>query len=124
MRLEQGRTVFPSAPALVMPSMTGRTQDVDQAVFFMRLHGPCWAMAHGFGREAMSWYRLEQGLGHCRLVGTTVKTPERFPQDLVADAKPSGIQGERVDIATTAAQACILGASVAPSASQADGEKA
>jgi hypothetical protein len=81
-------------------------------------------MAHVFGREAMDWYRLEQGLGRCSVVGTTVKPPEQFPQDLVADAKQSGLQGERVSLATPAAQDCILGASVAPSASQADGEKA
>jgi hypothetical protein len=77
MRLEQGRTVFPSAPALVMPAMTGRTQDVDQALFLRRLHGPCWAIVHVFGHEALDWYRLEQGLGRCSLVGTTVKPPEQ-----------------------------------------------
>ena len=32
MRLEQGRMVFTIAPALVMPSMAGRTQDVDHAL--------------------------------------------------------------------------------------------
>ena len=42
----------------------------------------------------------------------------------MADEKHSGWKGERVYIATTAAQDCILGASVAPSASQADLEKA
>ena len=76
-RLEQGRTVFAIAPAFVMPSMTGRTQDVDHALFLRRFHVPCWAMAHVFGRDAMSWYRLEQGLGRFSLVGTTVKNPER-----------------------------------------------
>jgi hypothetical protein len=37
-RLEQGRTVFTIAPAFVMPSMTGRTQDVDHALFLRRFH--------------------------------------------------------------------------------------
>ena len=90
----------------------------------MRFHVPCWAIAHVFGRNAMYWYRLEQGLGRFSVVGTTVKNPERLPKDLVADEKHSWLQGERVYIATTAAQDCILGASVAPSASQADLEKA
>ena len=36
----------------------------------------------------------------------------------MADEKPSWLQGERVYIATTAAHDCLLGASVAPSASQ------
>src|SRR5262249_36852110 len=86
-RLEQGRTVFPIAPAFVMPSMTGRTQDVDQALFLRRLPVPCWAMAHVCGHEAMYWYRLEQGLGRFSLVGTTVKPPEHLPKDLVAEEK-------------------------------------
>jgi hypothetical protein len=57
-------------------------------------------------------------------VGTTVKHPEQLPKDLVADEKHSWLKGERVYIATTAAKDCILGASVAPSASQTDLEKA
>ena len=123
-RLEQGRTVFTIAPAFVMPYMTGRTQTVDDALFLRRFHVPCWAIAHVFGRDAMYWYRLEQGLGRFSLLGTTVKSPEHLPKDLVADEKHSWLKGERVYIATTAAHACILGASVAPSASQGDLEKA
>jgi hypothetical protein len=124
MRLEQGRTVFTIAPALVMPSRTGRPQDVDDALFWRRFPGPGWALAHVCGREAMYWYRLEQGLGRCSLVGTTVKSPEPLPKDLVAAAKHSWLQGARVYIATAAAHDCLLGASVAPSASQVDLEKA
>ena len=124
MRLDQGRAVFTIAPALVMPSMTGRTQDVDDALFLRRFHVPGWASAHVCGRDAMSWYRLEQGLSRCSVVGTTVKHPERFPKDLVADEKHRWLQGERVSSASTAAQDGILGASVALSASQAALEKA
>jgi hypothetical protein len=53
-----------------------------------------------------------------------VQSPEHLPKDLVADEKHSWWKGERVSIATTAAQGCILGASVAPSASQVELEKA
>jgi hypothetical protein len=123
-RLDQGYTVFSVAPAFVMPYMTGRVPDVDHALFLMRFHVPCWAIAHVFGRDAMYWYRLEQSLGRFSLVGTTVKSPEQLPKDLVADEKHSWLKGERVYIATTAAKDCILGASVATSASQVDLEKA
>jgi hypothetical protein len=34
-------------------------------------------MAHVFGHDALSWYRLEHGLGRFSLVGTTVKTPKQ-----------------------------------------------
>jgi hypothetical protein len=123
-RLDQDQTVFAIAPAFVMPYMTGLTQEVEHALFLMRFHVPCWAIAHVFGREAMYWYRLERGLGRFSIVGTTVKHPEQLPKDLVADEKHSWLKGERVYIATTAAKDCILGASVAKSASQTDLEKA
>ena len=124
LRLAHGRTVFPIAPALVMPAMTGRTPAVDPAWCCMRLPGPWGAMAHGCGRQARSGSRLAPGLGRCRGVGTTVKHPERCPTAWVAEAQPRGWQGARVAIAPTAAPACLLGASLAPAASQADGAKA
>ena len=100
--------------------MSGRVDEVEKALFLMRFHVPYWAIAYVFGRDAMYWYRLQQGLGRFSLVGTTVKTPEHLPQDLVADEKHSWLQGQRVYIATTAGRDCILGASVAKSASQPD----
>jgi hypothetical protein len=124
LRLEQGQAVFTIAPAFVMPYMTGRTQEVDHALFLMRFYVPCWAIAHVFGRDAMYWYRLEQSLGRFSIGGTTVKHPEQLPEHLVADEKHSWLKGERVYIATTAAKDCILGASVSQRASQADLEKA
>lgn len=123
-RLAQGCTVFTIAPALVMPYMTGRTQDINPALFLRRFYVPCWAIAHVFGRDAMDWYRLEHSLSRFSVVGTTVKSPEQLPKDLVADEKPRWLKGKRVSIATTAAHDCILGASVATSAAQADVEKA
>ena len=54
------------------------------------------------------------------VVGTTVKRADHLPTDLVADEKQSWLKGERVYIATTAGQECILGASVSKSAGQAD----
>lgn len=53
------------------------------------------------------------------LVGTTVKTPARLPRDLVVDEKHSRLQGEKIYIATTAADGCIVGAAVTDSASAA-----
>ena len=58
--------------------MTGRTQEVDPALFWRRFHVPCWALAHVFGRDAMYGSRLEQGLGRFSVVGTTVKRPEHL----------------------------------------------
>jgi hypothetical protein len=120
LRLDPGGEVFTVAPAFVMPYMSGRTDEVEQALFLMRFHVPCWAIAEVFGRDPMYGYRLEQGLGRFSLVGTTVKRADRLPPDLVADEKQRWLNGQRVSIATTAGQECILGASVAKSAGQAD----
>ena len=118
-RLTASEGVFTGAAALVMPSMTASVAEVEKAVLLMRFHVPCWALAPGFGRDARYWYRLEQGLGRFRVVGTTVKAPARLPHDVVADEKHSRLDGEKIYIATTAAEGCILGASVADSASEA-----
>jgi hypothetical protein len=100
--------------------MSGRGAEGDTALFLMRFHVPCWAIAQVFGRNAMYWYRLHQGLGRFSLVGTTVRTAHNLPQDLVADEKHSWLKGDRIYLATTAARDCLLGAAVAPTASQAD----
>ena len=102
LRLQETQEVFMVAPAFVMPYMSGRVEEVDKALFLMRFHVPCWAIAYVFGRDAMYWYRLQQGLGRFSLVGTTVKTAEHLPTDLVADEKHSWLQGQRVSIAISA----------------------
>lgn len=118
-RLSPDMTVWTIAPAFVMPYMTAAVVDVEKALLLMRFHVPCWALAYVFGRDAMYWYRLTQSLGRFSVVGTTVKVPERLPQDLVADEKHSRLDGEKIYLATTAGEGCILGASVSDSASQA-----
>jgi hypothetical protein len=119
-RVQETQAVFTLAPAFVLPYMSGRVAEVDNALFLMRFQGPYWAIAQVFGRDAMYWYRLHQGFGRFSLVGTTVKTADNLPPDLVADEKHSGLKGDRIYLATTAARDCLLGAAVAPTASQAD----
>ena len=59
-------------------------------------------------------------MGRFSVVGTTVKSAEALPTDLVGDEKHSWRKGERVSFATTAGNDCLLGASVSTSASQQD----
>ena len=73
LQLNAGKTVYTVAPGFIMPYMSGHVDDVAHALFLMRFHVPCWAIAHVFGRDAMYWYRLEQSLGRFSVVGTTVK---------------------------------------------------
>jgi hypothetical protein len=118
-RLNSDTTVWTIAPAFVMPYMTAVVSEVEKALLLMRFHVPCWVLAYGFGRDAMYWYRLAQSLGRFSVVGTTVKAAEHVPQDLVADEKHSRLDGEKIYLATTAGEGCILGASVSDSASEA-----
>jgi hypothetical protein len=94
--LEQGDEGFTVAPAVVMPSMSGRTDEGEKALVLMRFQVPCWAIAEVCGRDPMDGYRVEQGLGRFRVVGSTVKRADRLPPDGVADAQHSGLNGQRV----------------------------
>jgi hypothetical protein len=80
-----GGTVWTVAPGFVMPYLSAPVAEVEKGWFLMRFHVPCWALACVLGRDAMYWYRLQQGLGRLSVVGTTVNAPERLPRDLVAD---------------------------------------
>ena len=73
-------------------------------------------MSAVFGRDPMSWHRLECSLGRSSLVGTTVSAAERLPRHLVADEKHTTRAGEKVDLAATAGGGCCLGVALAESA--------
>jgi hypothetical protein len=123
-RLVAGAVGYTVAPTFVTPYLAGRTAEVEKALFLMRFHGPCWALADVFGRDAMSWYRLEQALGRCSVVGTTVQAAERWAQDWVADEKHSRLAGDKISSATTAGDGGILGASVVDSACEEEPHRA
>ena len=111
-------------PSFVMPYMTGMVEDVEKALFLRKFHVPYWALAHCYGRDAMYWYRLECSLGRFSIVGTTIQDPSLLPLHVVADEKHTWLNGEKVYCATTVADGCVLGASIAASAGQEDLEKA
>jgi len=112
---------FTIAPAFVLPYMTGYTDAVAHALFLRGKFGvPYWALTRVFGHNDLYWERLELSLGHNNLVGTTVKHAAHLPQDLLADEKHTWLNGTPVYVATTVAADCILGASVAMHADEAD----
>ena len=77
-------TTYSIRPSFLMPYMTARTADVEGPLFLRKFGVPFWALAHVFGRDPMSWYRLECGLGRFSVVGTTVRQAE-LPAHLLAD---------------------------------------
>lgn len=113
-----GEDVFSIRPSFVMPYMTGYVDEVEKALFLRRWAVPYWALTYVFGRDDQYWYRLENRLGRNSLVGTTVKDPDRLPEDLLADEKHTRFNGEKAYVATTVADDCVLGASVSPGADE------
>jgi hypothetical protein len=117
--------VYTIAPSFVLPYMTGYTEDVEKALFLRGKFGvPYWGLTYVFGHNDLYWERLELGLGRNSIVGTTVKQADKLPQDLLADEKHTRLNGEKVYIATTVGNDCVLGASVALQADETDLTKA
>ena len=52
-------TAYSIRPSFLMPYMTARTEDVEGPLFLRKFGVPYWALTHVFGRDPMSWYRLE-----------------------------------------------------------------
>jgi hypothetical protein len=104
--------VYSLCPSFVMPYMSGFTRDVRDALFLSTFGVPFWALSQVFGRDEMYWYPLSVALGRNGIVGTAVKHPEHQPKDLLADEKHTSLHGEKVYLATTVGQGCILGAAL------------
>jgi hypothetical protein len=104
--------------------MTALTEDVEKALFLRRFNVPYWGLTYAFGRDNMFWYRQEQAVGRFNIVGTTVKSSENLPQDLLADEKHTYRRGTKQYIAMTVAKECIFGAELTESASEVSLKKA
>jgi hypothetical protein len=96
-------------PSFMMPYMVGKTKDIEKAIFLRKFNVPFWALSHVFGKDPMYWYRIEQAIGRNSIVGTTVKKPDDIPKDIAADEKHTWIIGDKVYVATTVGNECILG---------------
>jgi hypothetical protein len=93
--------------------MTGYTDEVADALFLRGFGVPYWALTHVFGHDDLYWQRQVERLGRYDLVGTTIKSADQLPQHLLADEKHTRLNGEKAYIATTVADDCVLGVSVA-----------
>jgi hypothetical protein len=106
-------------PSFVMPYMTARTSDVEDALFLRQFGVPFWALARVFGRSPMFWFRQQCHLGRFSIVGTTVRQAE-IPEHLVADEHHQTCDGDKVYLATTVGEGCCLGIAVAATAGSDD----
>jgi len=111
--------VFLVRPSFLLPSMVGRTAEVEKALSLRHWGVPFDALVSVFGRDAMSWYRAEMALGRPAIVGSTVKRPEKLPAHVLADEKHPWALGQEVSVPPTVGGGCILGAPVTAAASAA-----
>jgi hypothetical protein len=117
-RIDVSGTSYTLRPSFIMPYMVGMVDDTEKALFLRKFAVPFWALSHVFGRDPSYWYRIEQSIGRNDLVGTTIKHPKDLPQHIVADEKHTWILGDKVYVATTVGDGCILGASIAQDAGE------
>jgi len=117
-RIEIEDTPYTIRPSFLMPYMTGITEEIEKALFMRKFNVPFWALSYAFGQDPMYWYRIEQSLGRNSIVGTTIRNADDIPEHLGADEKHTRILGNKVYVATTVGNECILGASVAKDAGE------
>jgi len=103
-------------PSFIMPGCAGLTAEVSNGLFLRKFNVPYWAVAYILGRDPTYWYRLETSIGRFSIVQTTIKDPGNLPEHLAADEKHSRCSGEKVYIATTVGDGCVLGCETAESA--------
>jgi len=116
-QLAASNDTYQIRPSLVMPYMVAFTDDVEKALYLQNNGVSFEALEYAFGRDHMFWYRASVSVGRCSIVGTTVKSPDRLPEHVVADEKHTWIRGERAYVAMTVGAGCLLGAEVSTSAS-------
>lgn len=102
----------------IMPYMTGNTDEVEKALFLRRFGVPFWGLTYLFGHNDSYWYDMEGRFGRYEIVGTVVQDADKLPDDLLADEKHVGFNGEKGYIATTVGADCVLGVSLALSANE------
>lgn len=117
-RIEVAGVAYTVRPSFLMPYNTGIVEEIEKALFLRKFNVPFWALSYVFGKYPMYWYRLEQSLGRNSIVGTTVRDPDDIPEHLAADEKHTRIVGNKVYVATTVGNQCILGAAVAEDAGE------
>jgi hypothetical protein len=103
-------------PSFVMPYSMALTEEVAFGLLLRQWNVPYEVLATIFGRNAMFWYRLELSFSRYSIVGTTVKTAP-IPVNLLADEHHEKLVGQKVYIATTVGEGCLLGSELCESAS-------
>jgi hypothetical protein len=103
-------------PSFVTPYMQARTDEVWKGMLLMRYAVLFWVIALILGKNAMYRWRLFIGFSTFNLVGTTVKSREKMPVDVLADEYHTNTRKGEAYIATTVGGGCFLGVAAAAKA--------
>ncbi len=116
-RVRHTQTVYTIRPSAVLPSMAGRTDEVEKGLFLLSHDNPPEVVAYVCGKNPMFWYRLLARLGNNSLAGTTLGAAN-LPDHLVADEYHTTTNHRKVYLGVTAAQGVFLGLGLSPTADQ------
>jgi len=98
-------------PSEMMLYLSGSSDYISKGLLLRRYAVPYEVIAEVIGRHAGFWERAEQQLGRVSIVGSLYKT-KPISEHLVADEKVTSINGKEAVVAMTAADECVLGASL------------
>ena len=117
-RIDIAGVSYSIKPSFILPYFCGNTEVASNALFLRKFSVPYWAIAQVFGKNAMYWYKVAESLGKNSLVGTTLKNEKLLPKHINSDEKHTKLKGEKVYIATTVAEGCILGSELSRNAGE------
>ena len=75
--------------------MRGKTADLKWGLFLMRFGVPFWAIAMVFGKYAMFWYRWWVDFGRNSVIGTTLRSAEDLPENILCDEEHTYVRGKK-----------------------------
>lgn len=108
--------VYQVRPSFIMPYHIAKTDEIAAGLDLYRGGASFETIARNLGKSPMFWYNVYCSIGRNSIVATTIKNTDNLPGHLSADEKHTKCCGEKIYIATTVANGCILGAAVSESA--------
>jgi len=101
-------------PCFIMPYLKGITTEVSVGLRLRKYNLPYDMIAVTHGKNAMYWYRAEIALSQYNIVGTTIKSKEFLPKDLLMDEHHTKLFKDKIYACTIVGSDCFLGAGISP----------
>lgn len=119
-KIKTGGINYQIRPSFLLPYGRGTTELASKGLLLAKYNVPFNVIAYVLGKDKNYWHRLFLCIGTNSIVGTTIKSPEKLPEHLLADEEHTRVQGKKRYIATTVGGECILGAALTKTAGEED----